>query len=107
MPLPERIPKPNGVIAEQMEKCGIKFDKDDKSLYVTYILPQGWRTVDDSWREDLPNFFIVDDQGMVRFGVTGAWKGTYDNELHLTYVKNPYKFEAKNKQKLIPSETNA
>jgi len=52
--------------------------------YVHYKLPIGWKTVDNSWRQDLPEFLIIDNNNMTRVSISGAWKGAYDN--HLTLI---------------------
>lgn len=88
-----------------MTKCGIQVHDNPGHEYLTYTLPTGWKMVDDSQRRDLPNFHIVDNEEMVRFSIHGGWKGTYDNELHLICVAEPYKFEQRHEE-VIPSETN-
>jgi hypothetical protein len=112
LPLPERIPRPNPntdegkKIIKAFNKFGIEFE-DTQELYITYKLPNGWRTIDDSRREDLPQYYIVDDTNMVQFFIGGSWKGTYDNNLYMEQVDFPYTFESKNKTApLIPSETS-
>lgn len=105
LPLPKRIPRPTGKVLTAMNECGITIDIQSEDEYVTYSLPSGWRMVNDSHREDLPEYHIVDDKNMVRCSITGAWKGTYDNKLHLSWTKEPYEFEARH-GKMIPSETN-
>lgn len=91
LPLPKRIPKPTAFQLKQLNSCGIIVE-DSTSAYVTYTLPEEWKMVDNSSRIDLPNYCIVDNLGMVRFTVTGAWKGSYDNDLILNYIKDPYAF---------------
>lgn len=105
MPLPERIPRPSDEVATAFTECGIVCDLNTSDKYVTYTLPEGWSIVDDSYREDLPIFHIIDAANMIRFSVSGAWKGTYDNILHINKVKEPYEFKRR-EEKLIPSKTN-
>lgn len=99
LPLPERIPKPRGETEESMKACGIRVNNEpDESYhtdqqYVTYSLPIGWRTVDNSQCAELPIFYIVDNNNMVRFSITGTWRETYDNDLHLNTIKEPYEFK--------------
>lgn len=107
LPLPERIPRPDSKkqMAE-LEEAGVILE-DSTERYVGYTMPKGWKMVDDSWREDLPQFYIVDDKNMARFSIHGSWKGTYDNALTLTTVDTPRLFERRNRdQSLIPSETS-
>lgn len=112
LPLPERIPKPNPdtirgrELLGALKQAGITIDASPGE-YVRYTLPHGWRMVDDSWRQDLPNFYIVDNTNMLRFSVTGAWKGSYDNELNLKEVNPPRQFEPQNNKTMIPSETGS
>jgi hypothetical protein len=58
-----------------------------KCDYVRYTLPQGWRMVDNSFRQDLPEFYIIDADNMKRVSISGAWKGAYDNDLSLHVLK--------------------
>jgi len=88
LPLPDKIPKPTPAIQEAFRKVGIQWDAESKDDYVAYTLPSGWRMVDVSWHEDLPIFYIVDNENNVRFSIRGQWKQTYDNELTI-YEKNP------------------
>ena len=63
------------------------------------------KTVDNSYRQDLPEFHIIDNTNMVRFTITGSWKGSYDNKLTIHKVSNSYEFKP-HESELIPSETN-
>jgi len=103
LPLPERIPKPNTKTLTEMKVCGIIVEDADEE-YVTYTLPKGWKMVDSSWREDLPDFYIIDSSDMKRFCISGSWKGTYDNKLNIRSVKQE-KYESP-KSTPIPSETS-
>jgi hypothetical protein len=100
-PLPQRIPCPSVEVATIMKQQGIQLhdlldEAGQRKAYVQYTLPSGWKMVDDSWRQDLPCFHIVDADGMIRYTVSGSWKGTYDNELHLSMKKDPIKYEPRN-----------
>lgn len=98
MPLPERIPRPTNEVMEKMEKAGICFpdeENENQLAYIKYSLPVGWRLVDDSEREDFPRWQCVDKEDMVRFTVSGVWKGTYDNELMLYWLDQPYLWEGR------------
>jgi len=103
LPLPEKIPNPKGKTREAMENCGIAINTGDD--YVGYTLPAGWEMVDVSWRMDLPNYYMVDDQGMARFSISGSWKGTYDNYLEIKTVQEPHKLERREKEP-EPSQTS-
>lgn len=56
LPLPERIPLPRDQKdIEKLESYGISFkNKDEK--YVEYILPEGWKLIDDSRYSDSPKW---------------------------------------------------
>jgi len=60
---------------------------------------------EDSWRQDLPDFNIVDSDNNIRFKISGSWKGPYDNELKLYACPEPYNHHPINTCKMIPSET--
>jgi hypothetical protein len=104
LPLPNRIPQPTGYVASEFDKMGIKYETGDEK-YVSYTLPDGWSMKDKSWREDLPNFAIVDTDGMIRAVVSGSWKETYDNRLSINIPDELELFE-KPKDEVIPSETS-
>ena len=104
LPLPRRIPRPSNAVSEKLQSCNIIVNDNPKSEYLTYTLPDGWKMVDDSWREDLPEFRIIDHQEMIHFTISGAWKGTYDNKIEIYTVETPTKY-MKRYEKIIPSET--
>jgi len=57
LPLPERIPLPKDSVSQSMIEKGFTFgDKVDieGKTFVNYTLPEGWRFVNNSWRQDLP-----------------------------------------------------
>lgn len=114
LPLPSRIPRPNAKQLEKLHALGIKPDLEETEenkketrlcKYVRYTLPEGWKMVDNSWREDLPDFYIVDSTLKGRVHISGAWKGSYDNELRLYVLDEPKILELRN-EPLIPSETS-
>ena len=72
LPLPDRIPVPYPRTKEKMEKDGITIISEDGERYVKYTLPDGWKMVNDSVREDLPSFYIADDKDMTRYCIDGA-----------------------------------
>lgn len=81
MPLPERVPVPLPSQVETLTSMGIQFgDLNDE--FTSMKLPDNWSFINDSHREDLPRWSIVDAAGMIRARVSGAWKGMYDNKLH-------------------------
>jgi len=90
---------------------GVRVNYEDEGEYVTYTMPEGWRMVDRSWRQDLPDFAMVDLDGQIRVSITGAWKGTYYNYLTLRIMDTPYDVyqceedEGENKE-IIPTETS-
>ena len=105
LPLPERIPVPSQKTLTAMTACGIQLDQESQSVYREYTLPTGWKMVDNSWRQDLPEYYIVDELGLTRFCISGSWKGSYDNELRISTVHEP-KLLKRREEELIPSETS-
>lgn len=95
LPLPEKIPYPSEEIKTSMEKDGILLgEKDD---YVTYVLPNGWKMKNLSYRANIPDFHIVDENRMSRYHIYGLWGGgNYDNDLKIKKVYFP--FPKKNKK---------
>lgn len=112
LPLPERIPAPTGSQKFQLSEMGILILDDQNPStnpppeYVRYSLPTGWKMVDKSWRQDLPNFVIVDTDDMIRVTIQGSWKGSYDNTLDMCVNNTPYEKLVRPTEEVIPSETD-
>ena len=86
LPLPYKIPKPVGDQCELFQEMGIivcNNNDNENAMYVSYTLPNGWRMVDNSFREDIPIFIIIDNKDMIRVRISGSWKGSYDNKLRM------------------------
>ena len=115
LPLPERIPNPMTHQLVSLNQMGINIIKDLKNdtktlmPYVKYTLPEGWRMVCESWRQDLPVYYIVDDSDMRRVKVSGCWKGTYDNSLRLCILEGVdiTKYEPSEDKRMESSKTDA
>lgn len=110
-PLPERIPKPYGKELKKMQHHGITVNLTSGKViagveYVTYELPEGWSMKDDSWRADLPEWYIVDQDSRIHFRISGSWKETYDNHLSIKAMDGSKKYKPKADEP-IPSETTA
>ena len=104
LPLPERIPRPNETMLKSMQQSNIQVNMSDESSYVTYTLPSGWNIVNASWRQDLPNWHIIDEHNIIQYSISGAWKETYDNDIKL-YNGSKTKYVEKTTPQ-IPSETS-
>jgi hypothetical protein len=112
LPLPQRIPRLNlesdegKKLLQALSNVGITLEESTE-CYVRYTMPSSWKMVDDSLRQDLPRFHMVDEKNLIHFTVSGSWKGSYDNKLQLIQVEPPRLFESKNQNEpLIPSETS-
>ncbi len=101
LPLPERIPMPNDNLLEEMNSLGFTVNNNGKP-YVTYTMPTTWHLHNHSWRQDLPEYYFVDENNMARFCISGSWKETYDNELSITMVKEPFEYKPRT-EKVIPN----
>ena len=90
LPLPKRIPMPDDEQLLDLQRMGITIVEEDTgpdNAYVAYTLPKGWEMVDATeGRKDLPKFYIIDDESMIRVVIRGVWKGSYHNELSL-YIR--------------------
>lgn len=107
-PLPTRIPFPSQDIYSKMVDLGFQFGDSycqKKQHLISYTLPSGWQLLDNSYRADIPEWYFVDTDNMCRFAITGSWKGTYDNELYISYINSPYPYVPRNTLP-IPSETD-
>lgn len=108
LPLPEKIPVPSKQDKQSMLDKGFTFGEIEKTQYgdfVTYSMPEKWKFVNNSWREDLPNWEFVAPDNKVYFSVNGSWKGTYDNELYLISLQEPREFEPIKEKSTIPHDT--
>ena len=96
LPLPQRIPAPDDYTCKLMIEKGFTIgdaiDIEHKS-FVTYTMPEGWKFINNSWRQDLPQWEFVCPDGLVHFSVNGAWKGSYDNDITLSALMIPRKFD--------------
>ena len=84
-PLPEKIPRPDNYLLKYMKRCGINVHTTTPNEYVSYDLPVGWNMVNNSRREDLPSFHIIDNKNMIQFTISGSWgQKRYDDHLTIT-----------------------
>jgi hypothetical protein len=72
LPLPERIPAPSEEQQEQLEDMGIAV-VPDATPYWRFVLPHGWRIVDDSIKKNSPDFYIIDGRACKRVSIEGRW----------------------------------
>lgn len=86
LPLPERIPHPDNATAAALSAAGVIVDYEDKNDYLAYRLPSDWQLVDRSYGPEDLEYHIVDDEGMTRFSITGAWNGSCDENLTIEAV---------------------
>lgn len=92
-PLPERIPKPDIILANQMINWGFKL-RDDGKEYIEYDMPNGWKLVDKSSMYDIPDFYFVDQNKMAKIRIHGIWRGDYYNELEIMLEGEPFKCDS-------------
>jgi len=105
LPLPERIPRPSVIVELELKKYNIIVEDNEKEAYLPYKLPSGFRMVDDSWREDLPVFHIVNQNNLILFTIRGSWKGSYDNHITIHVASGSDIFVPKS-EPLEKSETS-
>lgn len=92
-PLPQRVPVPHRDDVHQgLFELGVRIDKTRAAnaggcMVAPYTLPDGWTMNDASWRDDLPIWHICDTERRIWATVSGAWKGTYDNDLKIYLAK--------------------
>lgn len=112
LPLPQRIPVPTEEQQKQLQEHGIKvnlegLEADQK--FVAYELPSTHYMHDDSWREDLPEFYIV--RKNTKFAcakIHGSWKVSYDNRLRLEVFDEEREVKLRaNDVPVIPSDSSA
>lgn len=88
LPLPERIPMPSQKDKEQLLLMGFSF-YEEENTYIGVNLPEGFRWHNDSLREDIPVWYVVDQYGLSVLCVSGGWKGSYDNCLRIRVYDTP------------------
>ena len=88
-PLPSRIPAPTSGQRAKLNEMGITIG-DEFEGYVLYTMPEGWEMKNNTVREDMPKFVMVDSNDNIRVEVSGVWKGNDDNKLWLMFEKAPY-----------------
>jgi len=88
-PLPSRIPVPTSGQLAKLNEMGITIG-DEIEGYVLYTMPEGWKMRNNTVREDMPKFVMVDSDDNIRVVVSGVWKEAHDNELWMMFEKVPY-----------------
>jgi len=92
-PLPKQIPvPPEKQQQDKLKAMGILLESREE-CYSAYTLPDKWHIYNQSHREDLPCYEIVDEKNMVRVTISGSWKGNYDNKLTLNVLSKPVLFQ--------------
>lgn len=107
LPLPERGPacESDSDLEHALTQAGVKFGpRSDEDGMCEYTLPSGWKMMDKSFRQDMPEWFMVDENGFTRARIMGTWKGTYDNRLRI--VECPMEAFESPTSPAIPSETD-
>jgi len=102
-PLPERIPRPTEKQQKKLLEYGVTFDlvdEDEKNyLYWKVVLPDSLELHDDSWRSDLPHWYILKKNTNIAYAsIYGAWKGLYDNELEMRVYDKEETVELRNEK---------
>lgn len=105
LPLPERIPIPDQTQRVSLEAMGFTFGNTPIEGYLPIAFPSGYHWHNNSWREDLPEWYILNSENLAVVCVEGSWKGSYDNKLELYVYDTPtvVKF---NRTPPIPSQTS-
>lgn len=88
MPLPDRIPSPLPEQRVELESMGVIIDYDSAKDethpgYLSYTVPDGWQVVDAGHKPELPDYRMIDENGVTRVIFRGVWNGALDNELYL------------------------
>lgn len=99
--LPQKIPSPNQECREEMIKNGFQFSYGDEGKdFISYQLPKGWKIVNHSWTQDLPEWYFLDSENMKRFIIFGSPKETYDSKLKINIIKNPEIYQTRETEAL-------
>lgn len=105
LPLPERAPLPdNDQERQHLEGLGFVFGEEEGG-YVSLKLPEGFSWKDNSYRADIPEWYVIDESGKAILSVSGSWKGTYDNQLRMAVHVDPIDVTWRSSSP-IPSETD-
>ena len=61
-------------------------EKENDKDHCGYTLPEGWRMVNTNpdGRQDMPEYHVLDSQNRMRVFISGHWRISYDNNLHLS-----------------------
>jgi len=105
LPLPEKIPYPSEEIKNSLKNDGIVLLDEKSKKYVHYSLPNGWKMVDDSSKQQFPRFYFIDENEMTQYKIFGTWKGYETDYLEISKVESPLKYVRKT-EKVIRSETD-
>lgn len=116
LPLPLRVPIPTSQILNELKQVGVILNNDAISVssrstyksngqYVTYSLPTGWQMVNDSEREDIPWYYLLDQEKKKRFRIQGQWKG-YDSDYLMWFIEENPKVYTRTSNTMEQSQTS-
>lgn len=106
LPLPEKIPKPTAEQQSKLQQYGITVENTTEP-YCGISLPDTHTMHDNSFREDLPEWYILrKGTNKACACIHGSWKVSYDNQIRLIVYDNEQEIERRGKPP-IPSETSS
>ena len=58
------------------------------SEFIIYICPFGWKMINVYHKQDLHQYFIIDENNTKRIGILGNWRAVYHREFGLTILES-------------------
>ncbi len=104
-PLPNLVPLPNNKDLSHLENLGLCFlnrgpHQGTADIYTDFTYPDTWKFISiESSRPDISLWKLIDQDNYIHGSVSGAWKGTYDNDLHWSvFNENLQKYTSPDKE---------
>ncbi len=91
LPPPQRAPTPTLKQRAQLSTYGFTFvdSEDVNKCYIAMTCPKDYKWVNNSWRSDLPEWYVLNADGRAVLGVSVSWKESYDIKLYLDVYVEP------------------
>lgn len=97
LPLPEKIPFPSNDIQKALIQKGFIIEDTHYERFVHYLLPKGWRVVNNVTFEKDVHWEFIDQNGKVHFVLKGWWQDVEDlfvpNHLQFIQYKESIQFQ--------------
>lgn len=86
------------LLTKKRAKCARKGSSKKKKInmhkhmsnseFIIYICPLGWKMINVYHKQDLHQYFIIDENNIKKIGIHGNWRAAYHREFGLTILES-------------------